>query len=721
MNAEISIECEVEKIIVRKDNDWSVMAAIDEKGSRFSVVGISHAVAGSTVKVTGIWESNKFGRQIKAKSIHAVDPSTTDGIVRFLSSGFIKGIGEKTAKIIVDRFGTETIKVLDNEPHRLLEVRGIGKGKLETIIGSWSVQRTIADIMLFLAENNVSAALARRIFNEYQNDSIRIIQTQPYRLTVDIPGVGFKTADTVAKKIGIAFDSPLRLDAGVIYALNESQMEGHCGVEEHALVKKTQALLSPENEVIDAELIRAAIKRLLSENKPPIMIDTNKRGETIVYLKALFHAERNAASVLLNLAQGTVKTSQEAIEKAINDAVAAQPITLGESQVNALKVMLSSRFSVMTGGPGTGKTSTLKTLLAAFDLLGITYALAAPTGKAAKRMSEATGREAQTIHRMLGLGSEEQNEVETDVLILDESSMIDIRLMSSMLDLLGNARLILVGDKDQLPSVGAGQVLKDIIASGVVPVANLDRVYRQSEHSKIGVNAARINQGMMPLPQNREDDFLFKPVHDFDRSPMEVAQEVAREIVRIVCEVAPSHFGFDPFKDVLVLSPVRKGDAGVDTLNKLLQERLNPSPEKHISSRGFRFGLGDKVMQTRNNYNLQIFNGDTGIITDINTEAETVTIDFTDQIVTVTNADMLDIVLAYATTIHKSQGSESPMVVIPMSSQHHFSQNRNLLYTGVTRAKKSLVLVGQKKSLRRCVDNDEVRYRTTMLKELLQI
>lgn len=713
------INAEIDSILLRKeDSDWSILNVTLGDGRREKLVGITHAQEGMSIRAEGKWERTKYGYQFTASAIHVSEPSSVDGIVRYLGSGMIKGIGKKTAKTIVTHFGEDTLKILDDEPARLREVPGIGKAKSEKIIASWIEQRSVAEIMLFLAEHHVSPALARKIYKQYGAESITVVRTQPYRLANDMEGVGFKIADRVARDIGIPFDSPERIEACLIYLLRESRKSGNCGIELDRLIRDSVSTLSGPDGRVGRDQVASIIDRMTEETSPRLVL-VDRDDEVLVYLTRMWYLERNVAKRILNLSVMPTSWAYRAREAA-KVGENAQGLPLGDAQKSALVTLLKNSMAILTGGPGTGKTSTLKALLASLKHLKVRYHLAAPTGKAAKRMEEATGEEAMTIHRLLGIGTpEEKTHIDGDILILDESSMVDIELMHTVVKSVEGKALILVGDFDQLPSVGPGQVLRDMIESGVVTTAKLDKTYRQSKHSKIAVNAARINSGEMPLEQNRDDDFLFVQIGEDETDVGKLADDIAEWIVNVMCSRLPSTYGLDPLKDIMVLSPMRKHGVGVTRLNQLIQERLNPEPSDFRMRGEIRLGVGDKVIQTRNNYDLNIFNGDVGFIESMNKTKEVMNIQFDSGLVPVPFENANDLDLAYAMTIHKSQGSEAKAVIIPMSTQHYNMLNRNLLYTGVTRAKQLLILAGQRRALRRAVSTRDATRRITMLKHLL--
>jgi exodeoxyribonuclease V alpha subunit len=710
----------VERITFRGENDWSVMQVrIARSKKTVAVVGYSVAQPGQRITALGAWKNHpSYGTQFSAKRITATHPNTPEGIIRYLSSGMIPGIGPATAKAIVAAFGIETIDILNNNPQALMEVRGIGPKKAEAIAKAWAEQRAVSDIMLFLHGQNIPPYLCRRIYRQYGDQSIEVIRTDPFRLALEVTGIGFKTADKIAAQCGIAKNSPQRIRAGLVYLMHETTTSGHCGTPRDELVAKAEEELAVERalieQVLDAELSLPRQAAYLVEY------------DGIVYPAAIAACEERVAATLLGMIQKAVPWEIDA-ERAILEAEAALGFTLAPNQRKGVLTMLSHRVSILTGGPGTGKTATLNVLLHILKKHGVRVHLAAPTGKAAQRAAEVTGVAASTIHRLLGLkgpGSEPV-ELKSGVLVIDEMSMVDIYLMHSIAKAAGNVALVMVGDVDQLPSVGPGQVLADLIRSGVVPVTRLTEVFRQAAGSLIIRNAHRINRGLMPENGQSGDDFFFIPVADRDSEGQkietaQVAERIKEIIVDLVADKLPNRFGFDPIEQVMVLSPMNITTTGVTNLNTVLQERLNPTPARAITRFGTRFGVGDKVIQTRNNYQLEIFNGDIGIIHDIDDEESVVAVDFAGRTVQIPFDELDALRLAYAISIHKSQGSQAEAVVIPVTTQHFTMLQRNLIYTAVTRAKRLVILVGQKRALAIAVKNDKAVRRITRLGDLLR-
>ena len=617
----------------------------------------------------------------------------------------MKGIGPKFAHLIVERFGTETIDIIEEDIERLYEVPGIGKKRVEKIRESWEKQKDIKNVMLFLQQYGVSTAYAAKIYRQYGKESIDQVKENPYRLADDIWGIGFKTADGIAGKMGYGKNDLRRCRSGIQYTLNELADEGHVYAVEEQLIEAAGKLLEADREPI----VQAMAGMIASED----LI----REQEAIYLPPFYHSERGTARRLLALMTSRSSALFEgnidiqAIEKATG-------VGYDDVQVAAIRQAVRSRVMVLTGGPGTGKTTTTQGIIAAYRAAGLRVLLAAPTGRASKRMSEATGMEAKTIHRLLefnpqdGYKRNDDNPLEGDVLIVDECSMIDIILMYNLMKAIPvQMRLILVGDIDQLPSVGAGNVLRDIIDSGQVPVIRLTRIFRQAQSSRIVMSAHAINQGRYPDTSNGKDtDFFFIRKDD--------PEQVAEEIVKLVKHRLPKAYN-QPLNNIQVLTPMQRSVVGAGNLNMLLQQALNTST-LGISRGGINYRLGDRVMQIRNNYDKNVFNGDIGIIEKVNMEDRTLCIRFDDSLVEYEASELDEVTLAYATTIHKSQGSEYPIVVIPVLMTHFVMLQRNLIYTGITRAKKICVLIGQPKALAYAIRNLTVNKRNTRLKERLR-
>lgn len=705
----ITLRCVVERITYQNpENGYTVLrAAVRNYKELVTVVGnLLDVNVGSVLLLQGDWKVDpKYGNQFCAEKWEETMPATVYGIEKYLGSGLIRGVGPKFAGRIVRTFGTDTLTVIEEETDRLLLVPGIGEKRVQMIRDSWEKQKEIKNIMLFLQSHSVSTSFAAKIYKVYGNESIQVVKENPFRLADDIWGVGFKTADGLAEKLGFAKDDPLRCRSGILYTLNALADEGHVYAEQEQLLRKAEELLEAKRESISA-----ALEAMLGTE------DLKQDGEAI-YLPPFYYAEIGVAAKLKRLAADTDALPSEA--RADFERLAKKTgLQYDEIQKDAILKATVSKVMVLTGGPGTGKTTTTLGMIAVLRSRGKRILLAAPTGRAAKRMTETTGMEARTIHRLLefkppeGYQRNDENRLEGDVLIVDECSMIDVILMNALLKAIPpRMQLILVGDVDQLPSVGAGNVLRDIIDSGVFPVVRLTRIFRQARSSRIILNAHRINTGEFPdLSNGAGTDFFFVPAEE--------PETAAQEIVRLVKTRLPKYRQVLP-SEIQVLTPMQRGAVGAANLNTLLQEALNPS-ETCLRRSGYSFRLYDKVMQIRNNYDKEVFNGDVGTISALNLEERNLRVRFDDREVEYDVTELDELAQAYAVTIHKSQGSEYPIVVMPMLMTHFVMLQRNLLYTGVTRAKKLLVLVGTKKAVGYAVRNVTVTSRNTRLKERLQ-
>jgi len=704
----IRIRCVVERITYQNpENGYCVLKTkVKDYSDLVTVVGNMLDVnVGSVLLLEGSWKvDRRYGSQFVAERWEETMPATLYGIEKYLGSGLVKGVGPKFAQRIVQKFGLDTIQVIEDDVNRLFEVDGIGPKRVAKIHDSWEKQKDIKNVMLFLQGHGVSTAFGAKIYRAYGKESIDKVKENPFRLADDIWGIGFKTADTIAEKMGIGKEDHCRCRSGIMYTLSELSNEGHVYAEREQLVKTAVELLEAGDESITA-----ALQRMIADE------DLRTEGEAI-YLPPFYYAEIGTANKLRRLMESPSGLFTGDIDIAAIES--ASGIRYDMVQVAAIRQAASSKVMVLTGGPGTGKTTTTQGIIAAYRSMGLSVVLAAPTGRAAKRMSEATGMEAKTIHRLLeckppeGYKRNEENPIEGDVLIVDESSMIDIVLMNSLLKAMPETMgLVLVGDIDQLPSVGAGNVLRDIIDSGVVPVIRLTRIFRQAQSSRIVMNAHRINQGHQPdLSNGRDTDFFFIEQED--------PQQAADAIVNLVKNRLPKGYNVTP-SSIQVLTPMQKGVIGASSLNISLQEALNPS-EVCLHRSGYSFRQGDRVMQIHNNYDKEAFNGDIGFISDVDMEDRSLTVDYDGRKVEYDVTELDELTLAYSTTIHKSQGSEYPIVVIPTMMTHFVMLQRNLIYTGVTRAKKVCVIVGQRKALFYAVRHLTVDKRNTMLKERLQ-
>lgn len=708
------LRCVVERITYQNaDNGYTVLkCAVKNAQDLVTVVGIMPDThVGSVLALEGVWKVDaKYGRQFSVEKFEETLPATVYGIEKYLGSGLIKGVGPKFARRIVEKFGKDTLDVIEENPDALIEVEGIGRVRVERIRKSWEEQKEIKNIMLFLQGHEVSTSHATKIFKTYGSDSISVVQENPYRLADDIWGIGFKTADTIAEKMGIEKDRFIRLRSGILYTLNKLSENGHCYAVREQLIQAAVQLL----EVEEAELEITLDEMLRTEEVI--------REEEAIYLPPFFFSETGCAKRLLKLlaAERRVQMDVDTVmETVMGRTGQGQHITYDEVQLEAIRAAVSSKIMVLTGGPGTGKTTTTMGIIAAYRAAGCRIVLAAPTGRAAKRMSEATGMEAKTIHRLLeykppeGYQRKEENPLEGDVLILDECSMIDIMLMYNLLKAMPEQMtLIMVGDTDQLPSVGAGNVLKDIISSGRIPVVRLSRIFRQTRGSRIIMNAHRINKGeQIDMRGGRDSDFFF--------AAKETNEEVVELLVKYCTENLPRYYHVDALQDIQVLTPMQRGVCGAANLNQVLQEAMNPG-SIFLRRGGTQYRLHDKVMQIRNDYDKEVFNGDIGVINHVDMEERELTVNFDGREVVYDVSELEELTLAYATTIHKSQGSEYPIVVMPFTMSHYVMLQRNLLYTGVTRAKKILVLIGEKKAVWYAVKNETTADRNTKLAERLR-
>lgn len=708
----------VERVTFHNGQNGFCVLRLKVKGERDLVTLVGHTPSvtpGEYATASGQWiVDREYGRQFKAEWLRIHQPTTATGIEKYLSSGMVKGIGPFFAKKLVQAFGTDVFSVIENEPNRLREIEGIGRKRLERITAGWASQKVIREIMVFLHGHGVSTSKSVRIYKTYGNDAVRVVQENPYRLAQDIRGIGFKSADTIAKNVGIDRHSPLRARAGISYTLLEaSGNAGHCCLPRSELVQKAVELLDiPEDVIQPAIDFELESQRVVEDVFP-------EPGS--VYPIGLYLAEEGVAKEVRRLGRGRLPWPAIDSEKAVPWVETKLGIRLVDSQRVAVSTALQSKFSIITGGPGVGKTTLVKSLLTILEAKHVRIQLCAPTGRAAKRLSESSGREAKTIHRLLEINPEngefkrnQENPLECDLLVVDESSMIDIQLANHLLTAVpSTASVLIVGDVDQLPSVGPGAFLSDLIESHTVPVIRLTEVFRQAASSWIIKAAHRINAGQMPQFPTKDDhgDCYFVKVEE--------TEEVAERIVDLVKRRLPKAYGVDPIRDIQVLCPMNRSGSGARALNLLLQEALNPPTDQSVERFGYKFGIGDKVMQIENNYDREVYNGDIGFVVRKNEEDETLTIDFDGREVAYDYADLDELVLCYATTIHKSQGSEYPIVVIPLSMQHFVMLKRNLVYTGVTRGKKLVVIVGQPRALGLAVRSNDALKRKTGLRARL--
>lgn len=715
----VELEGVVRSVKFHAEDTGYTVASFEAEGEVITVVGVLPGVhGGEHYRLTGdLVQHPRYGEQFKAEKAEKVMPDTESGILNYLASGLIKGVGPKLAERMVDKFGTETMEIIRFAPERLREVSGIGEAKLEGILESFEAQREMQEVMIGLQRYGISAAYAVRIYKQYKNQSLTVMEETPYRIADEVTGIGFRLADRIAEKMGVARDDPGRIASAIRYVLNLFHQEGHTYAEKQALVEKTAALLSVETDRVSDMLVELMIRGDVFMEE--------LEGEPVVYSQLYHVAETGVARMLTELATAHYENPGILVEREI-ELLQCEEICLAEKQKLAVRRCVENGLVVITGGPGTGKTTTINSIIKIFYKNGYKIALAAPTGRAAKRMSQAAGMEAKTIHRMLEyapsedegtmlFGRDEGTPLEAEVVIIDEVSMVDVILMYHLLKAVKpGTRLILVGDADQLPPVGPGNVLKDVIDSGLIPVVRLDEIFRQARESMIVVNAHRINQGDYPSVNEKGKDFF--------HISREAPEDILETLKALIRERLPSFYGFDPMADIQVLTPMKSSLLGTRNLNRELQAILNPPAdgvrEKIVGERVFR--EGDKIMQIRNNYNLKwrtldglqegegVFNGDIGFITRIDPEASVLEAVFDDdKRIRYDFADLDELMHAYCVTIHKSQGSEFPVVVIPLSWAPPMLLNRNLIYTGITRAKELVVLVGQKKYLQWMIRNEK--------------
>lgn len=704
------LRCVVERITYQNtENGYTVLkCAVKNYNDLVTVVGIMPDThVGSVLLLEGMWKMDaRYGRQFAVEKFEETLPATVYGIEKYLGSGLIKGVGPKFAKRIVEKFGKDTLDVIEENPDELIKVEGIGKVRVERIKNSWQEQKEIKNIMLFLQSHEVSTTHATRIFKTYGSESIQIVKENPYRLADDIWGIGFKTADAIAAKMGLEKGKFIRLRSGILYTLNKLSESGHCYAVREQLINTAAELLeveTPELEITLDEMLRS---------------EDVIKDEEAIYLPPFYFSESGCAKRLIGLMSAARQINMDP-EIIIQKVMQSSDIVYDEIQLEAVRTAISSKVMILTGGPGTGKTTTTLGIISAYQLAGCKILLAAPTGRAAKRMSEATGMEAKTIHRLLeykppeGYQKNEEHPLEGDVLILDECSMVDIMLMYNLLKALPeHMTLILVGDTDQLPSVGAGNVLKDMIDSGRIPVVRLTRIFRQAQGSRIIMNAHRINKGeAIDMRGGKESDFFF--------ASKDTNEEVVETLVQYCTKNLPRYYHVDPFRDIQVLTPMRRGICGAANLNQVLQEAMNPT-SLCLRRGGTQYRLHDKVMQIRNDYEKEVFNGDIGTVTKVDTEERELVVSFDGRDVVYDVTELDELVLAYAVTIHKSQGSEYPIVVMPFTMSHYVMLQRNLLYTGVTRAKKILVLIGERKAVYYAIKNETTTERNTKLADRLK-
>ncbi len=703
----------IKKLVYHTEEDGFVIARIDmqepEKKEMVVLGKMAAVTVGEMYQFQGKWNvDSRYGLQFNFDDYQIILPTTLEGVRRYLGSGLIKGVGPVTANRIVDYFGEKTLEIIEKNPERLNEVEGIAQKRIQIIKKSWQEQKEIKRVMLFLQSYQVTTGYAVKIFKQYGARAIEKLKENPYCMVDDIYGIGFKIADRIAQNLGIGNDSPARIRAGIKFCLSENANQGHCFVYQDDLLPMTAELLGVNEDLVEKECAALSdIKEIIIQNKQ-------------VWLPEYFNAEKDICQKIISLIRFPQQLTQINIEDKIKELEKKYKIDFAPEQKQAMKEVLLNRILILTGGPGTGKTTTTIGLIELFEELGLKIVLAAPTGRAAKKLSEATHRFARTIHRLLAYNprekrftKNEQNPIKADVVILDEVSMIDVLLMQSLLKALNeNTFLILIGDIDQLPSVGPGNLLKDLINSEAIPVIRLTRIFRQKEKSLIVLNAHRVNQGQFPVLNTKQSkDFFFLKEED--------PEKAAQKIIQLCTYRLPRTYGYNPIQDIQVLTPMYKGAVGADQLNNLLRNALN-ADGKNVKYGHQLYKVNDKVMQVRNNYDKEVYNGDIGSVKEIDHEEQTVKILFYRRIVEYDFSELNELVLAYAITVHKSQGSEYPAVIIPLLTQHYLLLQRNLLYTAITRARRLVVIVGTNKALWIAIKNDKTIQRNTFLKERLQ-
>jgi len=701
------VEGEIERIVYESEETGFFVGRLRQEGQRELVTFVGNLMAvspGETVRLWGRWvDDKKWGRQLRIERYETVVPNTAQGIEKYLGSGLISGIGPAFAKRLIEAFGVETLRVIDEQPERLLRVPGIGRKRASQIREAWNAQRAVQSIMLFLQSHGISGALAAKIYKRYGDAAAAVLRENPFRLANEITGIGFKSADKIAANLGIPKDAPERIEAGLLYALDQAISDGHVFLPEDELTAAGTELLGADKETIVSGIIRLVTARSII------------RDGDALYLQLMFHAETGCDQLLKRLVSAPKGSLSIQAEKAIVWVERTHGITLSEEQRQAIRIAAAAKVMVITGGPGTGKTTLIKSVLAIFEKKGLRVLLAAPTGRAAKRMESAADHEAKTIHRLLEFSPnegtftrDENNPLKTDLLIVDETSMVDLPLMHALLKAVPrHARLFLVGDVDQLPSVGPGSVLMDLIAGNIVPAIWLKTVFRQAARSGIIANAHRINHGVHP--EFNAVDFFFVERKD--------PAKALETIVELVSTRIPRKFGLDPIRDVQVLAPMHRGNTGVARINEAIQQALNPNGEP-LPRRSFR--CGDKVMQLRNNYELDVYNGDVGLVKVVDAEARELMVQFDDRSVLYSFDDLDNLTLAYAITVHKSQGSEYPAVVLLLLPQHYLLLQRNVLYTAITRGKKLVIIVGDQRAVEMSIGNTTVATRHSRLSDRLR-
>lgn len=714
---------QIERITYTSEENGFTIAKVKVGGRQDLITVIGNLMAptpGEVLEMRGEWTTHpKFGKQFKVAHFKTKVPATVFGIKKYLGSGLIRGLGPVMAGRIVDRFGKKTLDIIETDIKRLAEVEGIGTKRIAMIARAWEDQKEIRDVMLFLQSHGVGPGFATKIFNAYGNRAVAVVKENPYRLATEIFGIGFLSADRIAQNLGFAKDTQLRVEAGILYVLHQLADDGHVYFPYEPLIDRCREILEVDRKAVVTALGGLAIDQKVIIEDLNETIEGYRENNKAVYLARFHRSETGIARHLKRILQ--TPKSMRAIDaaKAVQWVQQQLSITLAENQLDAIQCAFEHKVLVITGGPGTGKTTIIKAIIKIVSRINARIMLAAPTGRAAKRMSEASGYEAKTIHRMLeysfqkgGFQRNEDKPLECDVLIIDEASMIDTILMHHLLKAVPPAAMfILVGDVNQLPSVGAGNVLNDIIASGSVPVATLTEIFRQAQASRIIINAHKINSGVVPVI---EHSVAFDPANDFYFIEQDDPERVLEIILELVDKRIPQRFGCKAIDDIQVLTPMHKGVVGASNLNHRLQTVLNPG-EGGVARGDRTYRVNDKVMQIRNNYDKEVFNGDIGRISKIRYEDHEVIISFDDREVAYDFSDLDEIVLAYAVSVHKSQGSEYPVVVIPILTQHYVLLQRNLIYTAVTRGKNLVVMVGSRKALSIGVNNNKTQQRHTRL------
>ncbi|NOX26916.1 MAG: ATP-dependent RecD-like DNA helicase [Gammaproteobacteria bacterium] len=701
-----------------EDSGWTVLSVKDKDNKIHKVTGIGHGIhAGQTVECQGAWETHpKFGRQFSASAIIPTQTNSTDALAHYLSSGAVEGLSKSSAERLIDAFGDKLPDILEHEPERLEAIDGIGSARRKKIAASWAKQKEVRDVMIFLQSHGMGPQRAAHIQRRYGNKAAAIINENPYRLAQDFKGIGFQLADTTARSLDIEADNPKRIIAGLHHVLQTQSAWGHCAIPEQQLIRDGIKLLK-----LNIDAISSGLEQAINSNQLQLDIINDER---LIYLPTLRDAEIDVAKRLTKLTEGKLPWKPFNIEESLQKIESKLGVKLSGSQRSAAIDMANHKVCILTGGPGSGKTTLAKTVLSMLKTKVESIVLCAPTGRAARRLSEATGRSATTIHRLLkgmpgmGFTHDENNPIDADLILCDEMSMVDIELTNALLKSIPDeAIVIFVGDADQLPSVGPGKVLMDIINSDTVPVVRLTEIHRQAQNSSIVTNAHRVNHGQMPISNNNADE-------DFHFIVENNANLISQRLQHLVCEELPERYNLDPLSDIQVLSPMRKGMLGINELNKQLQNKLNPNFDKDnpnfLKQGDTHLSVGDRVVQISNNYEKLVFNGDNGIIVALNKKKKTLIASIEGVEVEYSFNEASELMLSYALTIHKSQGSEYKAVVIPITKEHSILLNKRLIYTAITRGKQLVVLIGQEDALRTAINSSRGDQRTTALQHRLQ-